>query len=50
VQKVFNSKPYESRKTGRLKLRWEDGVLQVIRTLDIRNSRDVVMKREEWRF
>jgi hypothetical protein len=42
IQKVFNSKPYGSRKTGRPKLRWEDGVL------DIRNWRDMVMRREEW--
>jgi hypothetical protein len=40
VQKVFNSKPCGSRKTGRPKLRWEDGVLQDIRALDIRNWRD----------
>jgi hypothetical protein len=26
-QKVFNTKPYGSRKTGRPKLRWEDGGL-----------------------
>jgi hypothetical protein len=31
VQKVFNSKPCGSRKIGRPKLRWEDGVLQDIR-------------------
>jgi hypothetical protein len=33
VQKV-NSKPYRSRKIGRPKLRWENGVLQDIRALD----------------
>jgi hypothetical protein len=33
VQKVFNCEPYGSRKVGRPKLRWEDGVLQdIIRT------------------
>jgi hypothetical protein len=48
VQKVFNSKPYGSRKIGRFKLRWEDGLLQDIRALDIRNCRDMVMRREEW--
>jgi hypothetical protein len=47
VQKVFNSKPYGSRKIGRFKLRWEDGLLQDIRALDIRNWRDMVMRREE---
>jgi hypothetical protein len=39
VQKVFNSKPYGSRKIVRHKLRWEDGVLQDIRALDIKNWR-----------
>jgi hypothetical protein len=48
VQKVFNSKPCRSSKIGRPKLRWEDGVLQDIRPLDIRNWRDMVMRREEW--
>jgi hypothetical protein len=48
VQKVFNSKPRGSRKIEKPKLRWEDGVLQDIRALDIRNWRDMVMKREEW--
>jgi hypothetical protein len=37
-----------SRKIGRPKLRWEDGVLQDIGALDIRNWRDMVMRREEW--
>jgi hypothetical protein len=37
-----------SRKIGRPKLRWEDGVLQDIRSLDIRSWRDMVMRREEW--
>jgi hypothetical protein len=48
VLKVFNSKPCGSREIGRPKLRWEDGVLQDIRALDIRNWRDMVMRREEW--
>jgi hypothetical protein len=48
VQKVFNSKPCGSRKIGRPKLRWEDGVLQDIRARDIRNWWDMVMRREEW--
>jgi hypothetical protein len=46
-QKVFSSKPYGSRKTGRPKLRWEVGVLQDIRALDIKNWRDMAMRREE---
>jgi hypothetical protein len=48
VQKVFNSKPYGSRKIGRLKLKWEDGVLQDIRALDSKNWMDMAMRREEW--
>jgi hypothetical protein len=48
VQKVFNSKAYGSSKIGRPKLRWEDGVLEDIRVLDIKNWRDTAMRREEW--
>jgi hypothetical protein len=47
VQKVFNSKPYGSRKVGRPKLRWEDGVLQDIRAQDVRIWRDIDMSEEE---
>jgi hypothetical protein len=43
----FNSKKYGSRKIGRPKLRWENGVLQDIRALDIRNWREMVMRWEE---
>jgi hypothetical protein len=43
AQKVFNSKPYGSRKTERPKVRWE-GVLQDIRALDIKNWRDIEMR------
>jgi hypothetical protein len=48
VQKVLNSKPCGSRKIGRPKLRWKDGVLQDIGALDVRKWRDVVTGREEW--
>jgi hypothetical protein len=48
VQKVFNSKSYGSRKIGRPKLRWKDGVHQDIGALGIRNWRDMGMRREEW--
>jgi hypothetical protein len=50
VQKVFNSEPCGSRKIGRPKLRWKDGVLQDIMAVDIRNWRDMVMRREEWQI
>jgi hypothetical protein len=37
VKKVFNTKPTEIRKTGRPKLRWEDDVIQDIKTLGVKN-------------
>jgi hypothetical protein len=46
----FNSKPCGPRKIGRPKLRWEDGVLQDIGALGIRNWRDMVMRGEEWQI
>jgi hypothetical protein len=48
LQKIVNSKPYGSRKIGRPRIRWEDGVLQDIRALDIKNWRDMAMRKEEW--
>jgi hypothetical protein len=36
--KVFNTKPIGIRKTGRHKLRWEDDVIQDIKTLGVRTG------------
>jgi hypothetical protein len=37
VKKVFNTKPIEIRKIGRPKLRWEDDVIQDIKSLGVKN-------------
>jgi hypothetical protein len=48
AQKIFNFKPFESRKIGRPKLRWEVGVLQDTMSLDVKNWRNMATRREEW--
>jgi hypothetical protein len=48
VKKVFNTKPIRIRKTERLKLRWEDDVIQDIKTLGVKNWRNVAMEKESW--
>jgi len=48
VKKVFNTKPIGIRKTGRPKLRWEDDVIQDIKTLGVKNWRNVAMEKESW--
>jgi hypothetical protein len=47
VKKVFNTKPIGIRKTGRPKLRWED-VIQDIKTLGVKNWRNLAMEKESW--
>jgi hypothetical protein len=50
--KVFDTRPKGTRKTGRPKLRWEDGVIGVIQdiwVLGVKNWRNVAMDREDWR-
>jgi hypothetical protein len=39
VKKMFDTIPEETRKIGRPKLGWEDGVIQSIRALGSRNWR-----------
>jgi hypothetical protein len=46
--KVFNAKPLGIRKTGRSKLRWEDDVIQDVKTLGVKNWRNVIMEKESW--
>jgi hypothetical protein len=46
VKKVFNTKPVGIRKTGRPKLRWEDDVIQDIKTLGVKNWRNIAMEKE----
>jgi hypothetical protein len=48
VKKVFNTKPIGIGKTGRPKLRWEDDVIQDIKTLGVKNWRNLAMEKESW--
>jgi hypothetical protein len=49
VKKVFDTRPERTRKTGNPALRWEDGVIQDIRGLGVKNRRNVAMDREDGR-
>jgi len=48
VKKVFDTKPIGTRKIGRPKLRWEDDVIQDIKTLGVKNWRNLAMEKESW--
>jgi hypothetical protein len=48
VKKVFNTKPVGIRKSGRPKLRREDYVIQDIKTLGVKNWKNLVMEKESW--
>jgi hypothetical protein len=45
VKKVFNTSPEGTKKTGRPKLRWEDGVTQDIKVL-VKNLKSLAFNRE----
>jgi hypothetical protein len=47
-KKVFNTEPIGIRKIGRPKLRWEDNVIQDVKTLGVRKRRNVAMEKESW--
>ena len=44
---TFNTKPDGVRRTGRPKLRWEDGVGQYMRILEVKNWKKVALDTEE---
>jgi hypothetical protein len=48
IKKVFDARPEGTRKPGRPKLRWKDGVIQDIRTLEVKTWRNVNMNTEDW--
>jgi hypothetical protein len=48
VKKVLDTKPIGTRKIGRPKLRWEDDVIQDIKTLGVKNWRNLAMEKESW--
>jgi hypothetical protein len=47
-KKVFVTRPEGTRKIGRPKLRWEDGVTQDIKALGVKNWKSSALNREEW--
>ena len=48
LKKIFNTKPDGVRRVGRPKLRWEDGIDQDLRILEIENWKKVALDRNEW--
>jgi hypothetical protein len=46
VKKVISTKSIGIRKIGRLKLRWEDDVVQDIKTSGVKNWRNLTMEKE----
>ena len=48
IKKIFNVKPDGVRGVGRPKLRWEDGVDQDRRILEVKNWKRVALNRDEW--
>jgi hypothetical protein len=50
VKKVLDTKPIGTRKIGRPKLRWEDNVIQDIKTLGVKNWRNLAMEKESWQM
>jgi hypothetical protein len=47
LRKIFNTKP-DGVRFGRPRLRWEDGVDQDMRTLEVKNWKKVALDRDEW--
>jgi len=47
-KKIFNSKPNGVRSVERPKLRWEDGVDQDMRILEVKNWKKVALDRDQW--
>jgi hypothetical protein len=46
VKKVFNTKPIGIKQIGRPNLRWEDDVIQEIKTLEVKNWKNLAMEKE----
>jgi hypothetical protein len=44
----WEGKPIGIRKIGRPKLRWKDDVMQDIKTLGVKNWRNLAMENESW--
>ena len=48
ILKIFNAKPDGARRVERPKPRWEDGVDQDMRLLEVKNWERVALNRDEW--
>jgi len=49
VQKIKRWKPMSKRPIGRPKTRWEDDVLEGIRSMNVRNGKKVAQDRDSWK-
>ena len=49
VQKIKRWKPMSKRPTGRPKTRWEDDVLEDIKSINISNWKKVAQNRDSWK-
>ena len=49
VQKIKRWKPMSKRPIGRPKIRWEDDVLEDIKSMNVRNWKNVVQHRDRWK-
>jgi hypothetical protein len=45
---ISNTKPSEVRRVGKPNLRWEDGVDQDMRILEVKNWKKVALERDKW--
>jgi len=48
VQKIKRWKPMSKRPIGRPKTRWEDDVLEAIKSTNVRNWKKVAQNRDSW--
>ena len=49
LQKIMRWKPMTKRPIGRPKTRWEDDVLEDIKSINIRNWKKVAQNRDRWK-
>ena len=49
VQKIKRWKPMSKRPIGRPKIRWEDDVLEDIKSRNVRNWKNVAQNRDRWK-
>jgi len=49
VQKIKRCKPMSKRPIGRPKIRWEDDVLEDIKSMNVSNWKNVAQNRDRWK-